>query len=119
MKLFILLLLFYIHWGFFLFICSYVFIRKIWYNNSACRVLDVCFVMMCIATMLSWCYFKGECIISYAEKKILQPTYKLGDNPGYHPSLHFGHDFGYNINYITYFGFATYIVISCCLLEYK
>jgi len=40
-----------------------------------------------IAMIISWYIFKGECILSYVEKKILDPSYKMGSHVDTHPYI--------------------------------
>lgn len=42
--------------------------------------LDVIFIGYTLVRTLSYVWTKGECMINYAEKRILDPTYTLGSN---------------------------------------
>jgi len=46
---------------------------------------DIYFSAAALITVVSWYIFKGECLISYFEKKIKDPNYSLGDNSFEHP----------------------------------
>lgn len=41
---------------------------------------DLIYIVLFILMMIHWNIFKGECILDYWEKKILDPTYMIGDN---------------------------------------
>jgi hypothetical protein len=41
---------------------------------------DLLYLSCIFIIVFNWNIFKGECIISYYEKKLLDPSYKLGDN---------------------------------------
>lgn len=51
---------------------------------------DIAFILFAILIVVHWFVFKHECIISYFEKRILDPNYKLGQDPLRHPSLFIG-----------------------------
>ena len=46
---------------------------------------DIYYIIYLFLLSLHWYLCKGECIITYLEKKILNKSYKLGDNPNYSP----------------------------------
>lgn len=41
---------------------------------------DLFYLCCILIIVLNWNIFKGECILSYYEKKLLDPNYKLGTN---------------------------------------
>lgn len=38
-------------------------------------------ILVMIFEFIHWKFFKGECLVSYYEKKFEDPNYKMGDNP--------------------------------------
>ena len=46
---------------------------------------DFYYLLYFILIFIHWIGLKNECIISYFEKKLIDPTYKFGSNPCYHP----------------------------------
>lgn len=74
--------LFLIHWAITLFAAFYVFFRK---NKK----YDWFYFTLVGGVMISWLFFKQECIISYFEKKMLDPNYVMGSDIQRHPSLTF------------------------------
>jgi hypothetical protein len=65
------------HFYFIFFACFYPFI----FSNS----YDLFYLIIILLLVIHWNTFKGECILSYFEKKILDPSYKLGSDTTYHP----------------------------------
>jgi hypothetical protein len=55
-----------------LLICSYIFIFSAKYD-----IYFVCFILL---QTLHWIALKNECILSYFEKKLIDPNYELGNN---------------------------------------
>lgn len=51
------------------------------------RSFDAIYMIAVIAMIISWYTFKGECILSYAEKKILDPSYEMGSQVDVHPYI--------------------------------
>ena len=51
-------------------------LRVIFYNVTK---YDIYLMLFILSIRLHWIFFKGECIISYFEKKIVKPTYKMGE----------------------------------------
>lgn len=49
------------------------------------NTFDVVFISVVCAIYLHWGVFKGECIVSYWEKKQIDPSYRLGECPYVHP----------------------------------
>jgi hypothetical protein len=41
---------------------------------------DIYYILGLLIIRFHWFFFKGECILTYIEKKILNPDYKLGSN---------------------------------------
>ncbi len=60
-----------------LFTCSYIFIFS--------KKYDIYFVFYLFCVMALKLIFNYECIWTYYDKKMIDPKYKLGDNPGYYP----------------------------------
>uniref|UniRef100_A0A6C0D552 Uncharacterized protein n=1 Tax=viral metagenome TaxID=1070528 RepID=A0A6C0D552_9ZZZZ len=56
-----------------IFNCSYIFIFSSKY--------DIYFATWILLQTLHWLLLKNECIVSYIEKKIENPYYKLGSDP--------------------------------------
>lgn len=52
---------------------TYIFVFPSYY--------DVYYASWLLAQTLHWLVLKNECIVSYIEKKILDPTYELGSEP--------------------------------------
>ena len=48
---------------------------------------DLWYVVYFVLLALHWKLFKNECILSYWEKKILRPDYKMGETPKEHPFM--------------------------------
>jgi hypothetical protein len=46
---------------------------------------DLYYIIYLFIVTLQWYIFKGECLITYLEKKTLNPSYKLGDDATYSP----------------------------------
>ncbi len=82
----------YFHWVITLIIGLYIiFVR---YNKN----YDIFFIICTIIIILHWFILgNGECLISYREKNILDPTYKKGDNP---PLQLFSYIVKYKTHYI-------------------
>lgn len=77
-----LVFLFFLHWTIVLIAMSYVFVRK----NAT---YDFLYINILAIIFVGWLINKNECIISYWEKEIMDPTYTLGDDPTWNPSLSF------------------------------
>jgi hypothetical protein len=54
-----------------------LFLRLIYFNVVK---YDIYILLFFLFIRLHWFFLKGECIISYFEKKLLLPTYKMGDD---------------------------------------
>ena len=53
---------------------------------------DIFFVISLIGTVISWYIFKGECILSYLEKKLNDQNYVMGqeiDRNPYHKTFYY------------------------------
>ena len=48
-------------------------------------VYDIYFCGFILLQTIHWMLLKNECIISYIEKKIINPNYELGNNPKWIP----------------------------------
>jgi len=48
-------------------------------------IYDIFFVTWILSQTIHWGLLQNECIISYIEKKIINPKYKLGENPKWIP----------------------------------
>ena len=59
------------------FMFSYLFVFNIQF--------DFYFIIIAFLQSMHWLVLKNECIITYIEKKLLDPNYKLGDNIAYNP----------------------------------
>lgn len=55
---------------------------------------DIFIVLIFFAQCLHWIFLKNECSLSYYEKKLINPEYKLGENIKYVPH----EDYLYNRN---------------------
>ena len=44
-------------------------------------IYDIYFSLWMFSVTLHWALLKRECILSYIEKKLINPKYKLGDDP--------------------------------------
>jgi len=69
---------------------SYIFIFS--------AVYDIYFVIWIFLQTIHWGLLKNECIVSYIEKKIINPNYLLGENPKWIPH----YDIYYNKYTITF-----------------
>jgi hypothetical protein len=90
-----------------------LYIGPILYNNTIFNIFYLClmFAMVC-----GWIMFRGECWINSWEKKILDPSYKNGENLDVNPSIDllcnriailFGFSKFYKINDIHYQKYIT------------
>jgi hypothetical protein len=50
------------------------------------QALDVAYLCVMLVLIFHWHAFKNECILSYWEKRALDPTYQMGECPFVHPS---------------------------------
>jgi len=57
--------------------CFYIFIFS--------KKYDIYFVFYLFCIMILKLLFNYECIWTYYDKKMIDPNYKLGDDPGYYP----------------------------------
>lgn len=48
-------------------------------------IYDIYFSLWIFSVILHWALLKRECILSYIEKKLINPKYKLGDDPNHLP----------------------------------
>jgi len=48
-------------------------------------VYDIYFVIWIFLQTVHWGLLKNECIVSYIEKKMIDPNYELGENPKWIP----------------------------------
>jgi len=48
-------------------------------------IYDIYFICFILSQILHWGLLKNECIISYIEKKIIDPNYELGSQPFWSP----------------------------------
>ena len=48
-------------------------------------IYDIFFVTWILSQTIHWGLLQNECIISYIEKKLINPKYKLGENPKWIP----------------------------------
>ena len=60
-----------------LFVMTYAFI----FNS----IYDIYFICFLLSQIFHWELLKNECIISYIEKKIINPNYELGSYPFWSP----------------------------------
>jgi hypothetical protein len=63
-------------------------------------IYDIFFVITLIVTVISWYVFKGECILSYLEKKLNDPNYVMGqeiDSNPYHKTFYYYNNQNYAI----------------------
>uniref|UniRef100_A0A6C0E5A9 Uncharacterized protein n=1 Tax=viral metagenome TaxID=1070528 RepID=A0A6C0E5A9_9ZZZZ len=90
-----------------IFICLYPYIMN--------PIFDIYIVVYAFLTVLSWTILKGECILSYFEKKLENIGYELGKDPYYNPY----HKKFYYFNGVNYafikemFWIITFIMILC------
>lgn len=54
-----------------------ILLRIIYYNVTKYDIYILLFIFL---IRFHWFFFKGECIITYFEKKIAVPNYKMGDD---------------------------------------
>lgn len=85
---------------------SYIFIFS--------AVYDIYFVTWIFLQTVHWGLLKNECIVSYIEKKIINPNYELGENPKWIPH----YDIYYNkytitLKSILIIGTLVFIFIRC------
>lgn len=57
--------------------CTYIFIFPSYY--------DIYYASWILIQTLHWIALKNECIVSYIEKKIMDPSYELGSKPKHIP----------------------------------
>ena len=74
MKLFLSKLCSYLH----VFIIAIPYILRIIFYNF--NKYDIYLLLFLLFVRLHWFFLKGECILSYIEKKVMLPNYKLGDD---------------------------------------
>jgi hypothetical protein len=60
-----------------IFLCAYIFIFSLIY--------DVYYAGFIFFQTLHWIALKNECIVTYIEKKLIDPDYELGSNIDYLP----------------------------------
>ena len=48
-------------------------------------IYDIFFVTWILSQTIHWGLLQNECIVSYIEKKLINPKYKLGENPKWIP----------------------------------
>ena len=48
-------------------------------------IYDIYFSLFILLQTIHWGILKNECIVSYIEKKLINPDYKLGDKPKWIP----------------------------------
>jgi hypothetical protein len=68
-----------VHTILFLFTTLYVFFRK-------SNIYDLLYFTTISSIIMSWILF-GECLLSYVEKKLLDPTYRFNNNKYEHPLM--------------------------------
>ena len=59
------------------FCMSYIFIFN--------PIYDIYYSLFLLSQTLHWGVLKNECIVSYIEKKMIKPSYELGENPKWIP----------------------------------
>lgn len=84
---------------------SYIFIFNPFY--------DVYFCTWILLQTMHWGLLKNECIVSYVEKIIIDPTYKLGTNPRWIPHNNVYH------NKYTLISKAIIIIGTLLLIMYR
>jgi len=84
----LLLVIRYLHYNVLVVTCAYIFI----FSPSS----DVVFLMLYLILNIHWILFKGECCLTYFEKKLLDSNYEMGANPYKHIWLSIL--FGENLN---------------------
>ena len=67
------------HFYFLFFVCFYPLLFP--------KKYDLFYLFIILLLLIHWATFRGECILSYFEKKILNPEYKLGDDRTNHPYI--------------------------------
>jgi len=60
-----------------IFICSYIFIFSPFY--------DIYYAAFTLIQTLHWAALKNECVITYIEKLLIDPNYKLGSDIKFQP----------------------------------
>lgn len=89
-KLFVLILLFLVHWFIILFFVFYYVVSRQLLSLANTRGLDIFYMVAAAGILLHWMVLKYECIISYMEKMVLYPGYYMGKDPLANPSLFLG-----------------------------
>ena len=86
-----LMVLFWCHWLVVGYGLLYVVVSRALLSKTSpiLKVLDIVYVVVMIGIPIQWFVLK-ECIISWREKQILDPSYKRGDDPYSNPSLFLG-----------------------------
>jgi hypothetical protein len=59
-----------------LFLAAYLFV----FNNAN----DIAYIALYFLITFHWKLFKNECVLSYVESKIVEPGYRLGEDPSRH-----------------------------------
>jgi hypothetical protein len=76
------------------------------------KKFDIYFSLFIFIICLHWIIFKNECILSYIEKKIIDPNYILGSTPNNHIHINLLHPF-------IYFLFSIIIFINILYVLYR
>lgn len=89
-------------------IVSLPFLLRLYYINN--NKYDIYLLIFILFLRIHWFFFKGECILSYFEKKIALSNYNMGDDIYCIPYIELfnSHHINYTKNIITYDTFKYY-----------
>ena len=88
-----------------IFLCSYLFMFS--------PIYDVYYAAGILLQTMHWAALKNECVITYIEKLLIDPTYKLGSNIKYQPHTETYH------NDITLILKAVLIIGTLAIIMYR
>jgi hypothetical protein len=115
----ILFALCFVHWLIIAYFLLYYYIsRALVLSKTEVQTLDFIYLAFAAFIMVHWVICKWECIISYIEKKLLNPSYQLGSDPFDNPSLFLGMNvtMGHPIIQLVVFGIWALISINIAFI---
>lgn len=109
----VLVALYFLHWAIVCFFLFYYFVsRRLGISEPWCTRFDIFYLLFAVGILIHWMIFRYECVISYMEKRILHPGYRLGDLPFEHPSLFIGMKIGLDSPFVQLFLFTIWAIIA-------
>jgi hypothetical protein len=116
----ILFALCFVHWLIIAYFLLYYYISRAvrGLSNFEVKNFDLMYLAFAAFILVHWIICKFECIISYIEKKLLNPSYQLGSDPFDNPSLFLGMNvtMGNPMIQIVVFGIWALISINIALI---